>query len=79
MSKEWAKALVATLVLVLIVATGTSIPGWNAAVVPTETMEDLTNALFTTYVVPFEVLSVLLLGALLGALYVGGKQRKEGA
>ena len=75
--REWAKAIAATLILALVAFTGSGIAAWKTGVHTEESMEDLTTALFETYVVPFEVLSVLLLGALLGALYVGGKQRKE--
>lgn len=77
MSHEWAKALVATVVLGSLVFVGLGVAEWKAEAVGQEDMETLTQALFTTYVVPFEVLSVLLLGALIAALYVGAKQRRE--
>ena len=34
---------------------------------------DVTNAIFTTYIIPFEVVGVLLLGALIGAVVLARK------
>ena len=34
---------------------------------------DITNAIFTTYIIPFEVVGVLLLGALIGAVVLARK------
>ena len=77
MSGDWAKALVAVLVLGLLLAAGLTVGEWRTEAVPVETFESLADAIFITYVLPFEVLSVLLLGALFSALYVGAKNRRE--
>jgi NADH:ubiquinone oxidoreductase subunit 6 (subunit J) len=77
MSAEWAKALVASLVLALLVIAGLGVGEWRTESPPVETFEGLATAIFDTYVLPFEVLSVLLLGALFSALYVGAKNRRE--
>jgi NADH:ubiquinone oxidoreductase subunit 6 (subunit J) len=77
MSHEWAKALLATLVLVLLLAAGLSIGDWRTEAPPVENFDELADAIFGTYVLPFEVLSVLLLGALFSALYVGAKVRRD--
>lgn len=77
MSADWAKALVATLVLGLLIAAGLSIGEWRTEAPPVETFEELATAIFDTYVLPFEVLSILLLGALFSAIYVGAKNRKQ--
>lgn len=77
MTREWAKAIVVTLVLGLLVFAGLAIGEWRTESLPVETFDGLADAIFTTYVLPFEVLSVLLLGALFSALYVGAKTRRE--
>lgn len=77
MTREWARALVAAVVLASLVFAGLRVAEWKSEAVGQENMDGLTEALFTTYVLPFEVLSVLLLGALIAALYVGAKQRRE--
>lgn len=77
MSADWAKAIVASLVLGLLVMAGLSIGEWRTEALPVESFDDLATAIFDTYVLPFEVLSILLLGALLSAIYVGAKNRKQ--
>lgn len=78
MNGDWAKALLATLVLGLLVFAGIGVSEWRTESPPFETFANLADAIFTTYVLPFEVLSVLLLGALISALYVGAKTKREG-
>lgn len=41
------------------------------------TVESLGNALFSTYVLPFEITSILLLVAMLGALYLSKRKLSE--
>lgn len=77
MSREWAKAMVAVVILAAIVSAALAVPQWRTEAAGNEEMAALTEALFTTWVFPFEILSVLLLGALFAALYVGAKQKKE--
>ncbi len=77
MSADWAKAIVAIGVLGLLVGAGLAIGEWRTEALPVESFDDLATAIFDTYVLPFEVLSILLLGALLSALYVGAKNRRQ--
>ena len=77
MTNDWAKALVATLVLGLLLAAGLGVGEWRTEAAPQETFEGLADAIFTTWVFPFEVLSVLLFGALIAALYVGQKHQRD--
>jgi len=77
MSADWAKALIASALLGVLIFAGLAIGEWRTEAPPVETFEELAIAIFTTYVLPFEVLSVLLLGALFSALYVGAKTRRE--
>jgi NADH:ubiquinone oxidoreductase subunit 6 (subunit J) len=87
MSHEWVKACVALLVLGLLIASGLKVGQWHAEAVPQESMEGITKALFGYkdeagvfhwgFLFPFELLSVLLLAALIGALYVGQKTRRD--
>lgn len=78
MSHEWAKALAASTILLAVVWAALGVPQWRTEAAGNEDIPALTEALFTTWVFPFEVLSVLLLGALFAALYVGAKTKKEG-
>lgn len=78
MTKEWAKAIVASMVLVAIAYVAMGVTEWRTEARGNEDIAAMTEALFTTWVFPFEVLSVLLLGALFAALYVGAKHKREG-
>jgi NADH:ubiquinone oxidoreductase subunit 6 (subunit J) len=77
MTREWAKAVVATMVLAVLIVAGLGVGEWRTEAPPVETFDEVATAIFDTYVLPFEVLSVLLLGALFSALYVGAKNRRE--
>lgn len=55
-----------------------AVPDWTRETPRQETFEGLGQALFDKWVFPFEVLSLLLLGALFGGLYLGAKIRREG-
>jgi NADH-quinone oxidoreductase subunit J len=50
-------------------------PGWygKPAVLPPSTVE-IGNAIFTTFVFPFEVISLVLLAALVGAIFIAKKE-----
>lgn len=71
MAHERVKALVAIVLLVTVFATVIGVDAWRGEPVPQETIHGIAEALFDTYVVAFMVLSVLLTGALFGALYMG--------
>jgi NADH:ubiquinone oxidoreductase subunit 6 (subunit J) len=80
MSKEWAKALLALGVTALVAYAALTVDAWDqgARDNPDE-IASLVDALFGPYVFAFEVLSILLLGALIGALYLGAKWRRQEA
>jgi len=50
----------------------------NSASVPEDTITLLGQELLTTYVVPFEIVSVLLLAALVGAILIGREHDQTG-
>ena len=47
------------------------------ASVPVDALEQLGNALVSDYVLPFELASVLLLAALIGAIYIARERKKR--
>ena len=46
------------------------------AVLPPSTVE-IGNAIFTTFVFPFEVISLVLLAALIGAIFIAKKEARS--
>ncbi len=48
-----------------------------AAVPETDVMEELADLLLSTYLLPFEVISLLLLGALVGAIVLARKEERK--
>ena len=79
MAHEWAKGLVAATLLIGLVAAVMPIQAWKQDTPRQESYEGLADALFGTWLLPFELLSVLLLVALIGALYLSDRRRKEEA
>ena len=77
MAHENTKGLVAFGVAFLVFLTVIRTPAWRTAVAPQETIHGIAVALFDTYMVPFLVLSVLLTGALFGALYMATRSPDE--
>lgn len=63
--------------LVLRALNNTSLPVTAAAQKPPPSIEDLAEALLTTYLIPFEIASVLLLVAMVGAIILS-KREGEG-
>ncbi len=65
-------ALIATLLFIAITVFGLGKSIWNlkTAAVPEQTVKSLGQLLLTTYVVPFEIVSVVLLAALIGAIVI---------
>jgi NADH-quinone oxidoreductase subunit J len=82
-SNWWMAALLAVLVLVGLIFLITGQPEVNrmAAAIPAgvDTLRNLGTALVSpdAYVLPFEVASVLLLAALVGAVYIAGVGKKS--
>jgi NADH:ubiquinone oxidoreductase subunit 6 (subunit J) len=66
-------------VLALVLAVSVAATDWNAAatVIWTQT-EDLARVMFTDYVFAFEVVGVLLLAAVIGAVFVAKRERGQG-
>ena len=40
-------------------------------------VEDIANAVFTTYALPFEIISLLLLVAIIGAIYLARRPEED--
>jgi NADH-quinone oxidoreductase subunit J len=51
----------------------------SAAAATIGTTASIGNALFTTYIFPFEAVSILLLAALIGAVVLAKRHLQEGA
>lgn len=73
---DWVKALLCVLLLGGLVLTITRIGPWLSETPQQESWPGLASGLFDTWVFPFELLSILLLGALVGALYLSAKERR---
>ena len=71
-------ALVATILLALVIALAASGTDWGESgeVTVTETRA-LAQALFTGYILPFEVVSVLLLAAVIGGIYLARREDRD--
>ncbi len=69
-------AAIAAVVLAILIAVTVTATDWpqTAGRVWTST-EDVANALFTDYVLPFEVVSVLLLAAVVGGVFLAKRER----
>ncbi len=63
--------------LLLVLTAGTLIDGFSDTELPEErvqTTAQVSDAIFSTYLIPFEVVSVLLLAALIGAIVIARKE-----
>jgi NADH:ubiquinone oxidoreductase subunit 6 (subunit J) len=70
---------VAAVVLFLIVAIGVSATDWpDVSVRLTVATQALAKLLFTDYVLPFEVVSVLLLAAVIGGVFLAKREDRPG-
>lgn len=79
---QWIPALVGALALFAVLAWIVYSAGWpvQEGVPPAEPVSQLGQDLLTTYLVPFEIASVLLVAALVGAILIGhekGVRREE--
>ncbi len=68
---------VVTLFILLRVVPYFNYPVQAGVVAPEETLIKLGNALMSDFALPFEVASVLLLAALIGAIYIARERRKS--
>jgi len=75
---QWFPAAIASAVLAILIAVVVASTEWpeSGARIWTNTV-DLATRLFDSFVLPFEVVSVLLLSAVIGAVYIA-KREKEG-
>jgi NADH:ubiquinone oxidoreductase subunit 6 (subunit J) len=73
----WAAALVALVVVGLIGWAVTATDWGNATVVLAINISALATALFTDYALPFEILSLLLLAAIIGAIYLARRPEDD--
>ena len=72
-------AAIASVVLAIILALVVSATDWGAATARVETVTaDMARVLFHDFVLPFEVVSVLLLAAVIGGIYLAKRDREPG-
>ena len=71
-------AILAALVVVGLIGWAVVQTDWgNATVVLAVALDDLAAALFTDYALPFEILSMLLLAAIIGAIYLARRPEDD--
>ena len=71
-------AAVAAIILAVLVTLGISATDWGAAAVRFRLgTEALAQALFRDYVLPFEVVSVLLLSAVIGGVFIAKRETED--
>ena len=73
----WAAAVVALVVVGLIGWAVTATDWGNATVVVVIVVDALAKSLFTDYALPFEILSMLLLAAIIGAIYLARRPEDD--
>jgi NAD(P)H-quinone oxidoreductase subunit 6 len=73
----WAAALTALVVVGLIGWAVTATDWGNATVVVPIALDTMAQALFTDYALPFEILSLLLLAAIIGAIYLARRPEDD--
>ncbi len=69
-----AKAFLVLVVAFMLLLTVSQSLGWHVAVQPFEEFSAVARAMFTEFIVPFEILGFLLLAALIGSLYIAHKE-----
>jgi NADH-quinone oxidoreductase subunit J len=76
---QWPLAFIATSVLALALIVGVADTTWprDAGEVTLVSIETLGDALFTTWLLPFEIISVVLLVALIGAIVISRQDEGE--
>jgi NADH-quinone oxidoreductase subunit J len=82
-ARQYTRALVPAFLVVVVLAAATVLVVWKVELPPLGTMpgtsaiEDLADLLLSTYLLPFEVISLLLLGALVGAIVLARKEERK--
>lgn len=79
-NEQWWVALVVAVALAAVLLYVVVTAQWqlSTAATPGDAIAALGQSLMSTYVLPFEVASVLLLMALIGAIIIAREERKEG-
>jgi len=80
-NKQWIPSALGALALFVVLGWIVYTAGWPAheGAVPAEPISQLGQDLLTTYLVPFEIASVLLLAALVGAILIGRETETRSA
>ncbi len=73
----WLAALAALVVVGLIGWAVTATDWGNATVIIAVAVNSMAKALFTDYALPFEILSLLLLAAIIGAIYIARRPEDD--
>jgi NADH:ubiquinone oxidoreductase subunit 6 (subunit J) len=73
----WLAALAALVVVGLIGWAVTATDWGNATVIIAIALDTMATALFTDYALPFEILSLLLLAAIIGAIYLARRPEDD--
>lgn len=78
---QWIPSVLGSLALFLVLGWIVYTAGWpvHEGVLPAEPISQLGQDLLTTYLVPFEIASVLLLAALVGAILIGREKETRSA
>ncbi len=78
-NEQWWVALIVAFSLVVVLLYVVFTAQWRVsdAAIPTDAIAALGQSLMSTYVLPFEVASVLLLMALIGAIVIAREEKKE--
>jgi NADH-quinone oxidoreductase subunit J len=78
---QWIPSALGALALFLVLGWIVYTAGWpvHEGAVPAEPISQLGQDLLTTYLVPFEIASVLLLAALVGAILIGRERETRSA
>ena len=72
-------AAIAALILAIVIALSVTGTDWGAVGETIQTVtDDLAQLLFSSYVLPFEVVSVLLLAAVIGGVYLAKREDRGG-
>ena len=71
-------AAIASVVLAILIAVTVTATDWGAVAARVRSAtEDVARALFDTYVLPFEIVSVLLLAAVIGGIFLAKREEGE--
>lgn len=80
-NKQWIPSVLGALALFVVLGWIVYTAGWpvHEGALPADPISQLGQDLLTTYIVPFEIASVLLLAALVGAILIGREKETRSA